>query len=75
MKGVLKRLESEMDVEDVKMLQICLELLTESDILPNGNFSHYTENVLKTCQESLSLVPNGIVDNITWEKMLSKCSL
>ena len=47
MKGVLKRLESDMDAEDVKMLQICLELLTESDILPNGNFSHYTENVFK----------------------------
>lgn len=71
MKSILRRQEHDMNVEDVKMLQVCLELLTESDILPNGNFSHYTENVLKTCQESLSLLPNGIVDAIVWEKMLS----
>ena len=60
-----------MDVEDVKMLQVCLELLTESDILPNGHFSHYTENVLKTCQESLSMPASGVVDAIVWERMQS----
>ena len=54
------------------MLQTCLELLTDNDILLNGNFNHYTENLLKSCQESLGLVPDGAVDESVWEKIISK---
>lgn len=71
MKGVIKRNEAAMNHEDVKMLQVCLELLTESDILPNGNFSHYTENLVKICQTSIGLTSDGVVDQAVWEKMIS----
>lgn len=60
-----------MNHEDVKMLQLCLELLTESDILSNGHFNQYTENLVKTCQASIGVPVNGIVDDIVWEKMIS----
>jgi len=66
----MKRNDSSTNPEDVKMLQTCLELLTDNDILLNGNFNHYTENLLKSCQESLGLVPDGIVDEIVWEKII-----
>jgi len=69
-KGAMKRNDSSTNPEDVKMLQTCLELLTDNDILLNGNFNHYTENLLKSCQESLGLVPDGIVDEIVWEKII-----
>lgn len=63
-----------MNHDDVKMLQVCLELLTESDILPNGNFSHYTENLIKACQESIGVPVTGAVDHFVWEKMIGKLS-
>jgi len=69
-KGVLKRNDPSVNTEDVKMLQTCLELLTDNDILLNGNFNHYTENLLKSCQESLGLVPDGAVDESVWEKII-----
>lgn len=69
---MLKRNDPSVNTEDVKMLQTCLELLTDNDILLNGNFNHYTENLLKSCQESLGLVPDGAVDESVWEKIISK---
>ena len=68
----MKRNDPTTNPEDVKMLQTCLELLTDNDILLNGNFNHYTENLLKSCQESLGLVPDGIVDESIWEKIICK---
>jgi len=54
------------------MLQTCLELLTESDILSNGHFNHYTENLIKGCQETIGIAADGVVDELVWEKMQSK---
>lgn len=52
------------------MLQIGLEVLTESDILSNGHFNHYTENLLKTWQKSVGLPVTGVLDQGVWEKMI-----
>lgn len=69
--GTLRIQEGGMNIEDVKMLQVCLELLTESDILSNGHFNHYTENLLKIWQKAANLPVTGVVDQLTWENMIS----
>jgi hypothetical protein len=60
-----------MDADDIKMLQSALEIITGESISPNGNFGHYTDKVLKICQEKIGLNPNGIVDQLSWEKIIS----
>jgi len=57
------------------MLQTCLELLIENEILSNGHFNHYTENLIKSCQERIGLPADGVVDELVWEKMQSNFCL
>jgi Putative peptidoglycan-binding domain-containing protein len=64
-----------MDRDDVKILQLALELITGEPLNSNGQFGHYTEKLVKMCQEKLGINPDGVVDNSCWEKLLSNITL
>lgn len=70
MKGPLGRNITQMDIEDVKMLQTCLEILTGQEVIANGHFGHYTETQVRAYQEKMGLTVDGIVNYNTWEKMI-----
>lgn len=61
-----------MNEDDIKMLQSCLNILTNNGLEPNGHFGHYTEKVVKTFQEKNGFIADGIVTTAVWNKMKGK---
>ena len=62
---------AEVNSEDIKILQSCLELLTGQEISSNGQFTPHIETQVRIYQEKSGLPVDGIVTPNLWEKMLS----
>jgi len=59
--------------EDIKAVQLCLDLITAQSVEPNGHYGHYTEKIVKSFQEKLNVgPPDGIVNEPLWERMKGK---
>lgn len=64
-----------MDEQDIKAVQLCLDMVTDTTVETNGHYGHYTERIVKIYQEKNGIIPcDGVVDHILWEKMKSTCS-
>lgn len=68
----LRRENVSINEEDVKIVQVCLSVITDTMLEANGHFGHYTEKAVKNYQEKLGIVADGIITKELWNLMKGK---
>ena len=63
------------DIVSVKAIKVRLNLLLKSKLdVNNGNFGDSTEAVVKQFQKQAQLLPDGVVGELTWERLFTEAT-
>lgn len=59
------------NVEDIKIVQMALDLLVLERVIENGHYGAFTDKLVKTFQEKTGLPINGTIDEACWTQIKS----